>query len=79
MDQFLQGFALQFLYEVFSRTEQEGNYTAQIFLDDIKRGEGTTGLGGHAITIIGWGEEKVALIPGDGGVSAILTKALRRT
>ena len=50
----------------FRGPNRKGIYTAQIFLDDIKRGEGTTGLGGHAITIIGWGEEKVAVIPGSG-------------
>ena len=29
-------------------------YTAQVFINDINGGEGTTSLGGHAINIVGW-------------------------
>lgn len=39
-------------------------YTVETFLNDIKKGEGVTTLGGHAVTIIGWGEELVAPVPG---------------
>jgi hypothetical protein len=31
-------------------------YTAQIFIDDIEKNDGTAILGGHAVAIVGWGE-----------------------
>jgi hypothetical protein len=41
----------------FNGPNKMGIYTAKIFLDDINHKRGSTALGGHAISIIGWGEE----------------------
>lgn len=61
------GFRIYSSFMKFFRGPNKKNiYTSQIFLEDIKRGEGTTVLGGHAINIIGWGEEEVAPVPGSG-------------
>ena len=43
----------------FRSTKRRQIYRAQDFIDDIKSGQGTTKLGGHAISIVGWGEEIV--------------------
>lgn len=35
-------------------------YTAQVFVDDIKKGEGVNKLAGHAVGIVGWGEDMLS-------------------
>jgi hypothetical protein len=50
------GYQIYTSFMKFFRGQKKNDiYTAQVFIDDIKNNVGTVALGGHAVTIIGWG------------------------
>ena len=56
------GFQIYSSFMKFFRGSQKKDiYTAEVFINDIKKGEGATRLGGHAVAIVGWGEETLTV------------------